>query len=155
MAKYECVLDGPALKQGGLAEPLAKNGEICLSPQAWECVKDYVVEGPLLEEHPDFHLLQCLDESMCDVVSVQQAITKSDDRAQLLDRLRPSDLSAIRQYVPSGVLDAYGAPICINEMRDITTVFISSLRAEMATVQELVASVQRSCDIFGGHWKRS
>merc|ERR1740121_2836367 len=76
-------------------------------------------------------------------------MTKSDDRAQLLDQLRPSDLSAIRQYIPSGVLDAYGAPICINEMRDITTVFISSLRAEVATVQEVVASVQRSCD-FGG-----
>ena len=33
---------GAPLEQISIAEPLAKNGETCLSPQAWEHVQNYV-----------------------------------------------------------------------------------------------------------------
>jgi len=42
--RCEYIIAGPPLEQISIAEPLAKNGETCLSPQAWDHVKACVVE---------------------------------------------------------------------------------------------------------------
>ncbi|OLQ15475.1 Adenylate cyclase type 10 [Symbiodinium microadriaticum] len=47
--RCEYIIAGPPLEQISVAEPLAKNGETCLSPQAWAYVKDCVIEGLPLE----------------------------------------------------------------------------------------------------------
>ena len=59
------------MEQISYAEPLAKNGETCLSPQAWVFARDCVIEGPQIEERPEFHLLLRMDESRL-VVSLYQ-----------------------------------------------------------------------------------
>merc|ERR1719321_1330296 len=61
--RYEYVIAGPCLEQISIAEPLAKNGETCISPQAWKYVRDCVVEGAPLEDRPDYHLLLRLEEA--------------------------------------------------------------------------------------------
>ncbi|CAJ1343015.1 unnamed protein product [Effrenium voratum] len=48
--RLEYIIAGPPLEQISIAEPLASNGETCLSPQAWHYVKDCVVEGSPLED---------------------------------------------------------------------------------------------------------
>ena len=50
IGRIEYLISGAPLEQISIAEPLAKNGETCLSPQAWELVKDCVIEGRPLEE---------------------------------------------------------------------------------------------------------
>jgi class 3 adenylate cyclase len=49
--RYEYVIAGDPLSQISIAEPLAKNGETCVSPEAWKYVHDLVTEGRIIEDN--------------------------------------------------------------------------------------------------------
>mmetsp|Transcript_141351 Transcript_141351/g.249490 ORF Transcript_141351/g.249490 Transcript_141351/m.249490 type:complete len:1044 (+) Transcript_141351:183-3314(+) len=149
--RCEYIIAGPPLEQISIAEPLAKNGQTCLSPQAWEYVKDCVVEGPPLEDRPDFHLLLRMDESKYTFPTIKHAAMENDNRAD--KRFRLSELNVIRRYIPSAVFKQIecGTLTYVNEMRNISVIFISGSGLDVMSdkganqAQELMASVQRSC----------
>merc|ERR1719181_541212 len=151
VGRYEYIIAGPPLEQISIAEPLAKNGETCLSPQAWEYVKDCVIMGAPLEDRPDFHLLLRMDESKYTFPTIKHAARESDCRME--KRFRLSELNVIRRYTPSAVFKQIecGTLEYVNEMRNISVIFISGSGLDVMSdkgareAQELMASVQRSC----------
>jgi len=149
--RYEYVIAGPPLEQISIAEPLAKNGETCLSPQAWKFVRDVVTEGRLLEEVPEFHILQQIDETKYTFPTVRNAAELRDSRDE--KRFRLSELPLLRRYIPSAVFKQIecGTLTYVNEMRLISTIFISGSGVDVSTdegsraAQDLMAEVQRCC----------
>ena len=64
--RWEYVLGGPPVSQSADAEPLAKSGETCMSPQSFALVKDIVVATALPESasHPGFMLVSEVTDTM-------------------------------------------------------------------------------------------
>jgi len=149
--RFEYFIAGPPLEQISIAAPLAQVGETCLSPQAWEFVKDCVIEGSPLEDRPDFHLLLRMDESKYTFPTIKHAAKDNDDRGAKQFTL--SQLNVIRQYIPSAVFKQIecGTLTYVNEMRHISAVYISGTGLDVMSdkgpekCQELVSSVQRAC----------
>lgn len=149
--RSEYIIAGPPLEQISIAEPLAKNGETCLSPQAWEFVKDCVIEGQPLEDRPDFHLLLRMDESKYTFPTVKFAAQLFDCRMETCFKL--SELNITRRYIPSNVFKQIegGTLNYVNEMRNISVIFISGSGLDVCQekgpqkAQELMSSVQRAC----------
>lgn len=149
--RCEYLMAGPPLEQISIAEPLAKNGQSCLSPQAWEYVKDCVVEGPPLEDRPDFHLLLRMDESKYTFPTIKHAARENDNRSD--QRFRLTELNVIRQYISSSVFKQIecGTLDYVNEMRNISVIFISGSGLDVMSdkgavdAQELMTSVQTTC----------
>ena len=50
---------GAPIVSAAIAEPLAKNGETVMSPQAWEHARGTVIEGAPVAERPEFHRARC------------------------------------------------------------------------------------------------
>mmetsp|Transcript_46581 Transcript_46581/g.120581 ORF Transcript_46581/g.120581 Transcript_46581/m.120581 type:complete len:1065 (+) Transcript_46581:85-3279(+) len=151
VARTEYLISGAPLEQISIAEPLASNGETCLSPQAWELVKDCVIEGRQLEDRPDFHLLLRMDESKYTFPTIKYATQLYDTRAETQFRL--SELNICRRYIPSSVFKQieFGTLQYVNEMRTISVIFISGSGLDVMSekgpqkAQELMQSVQRVC----------
>lgn len=149
--RYEYVIAGPPLEQISVAEPLAKNGETCISPQAWKYVKDCVQEGRLLDDPPDFHILVQMDETKYTYPTVRNAAMERDSRSDF--RFQLSELPVLRRYIPSSVFKQIegGTLTYVNEMRSIATIFISGSGIDVSTdegskvAQELMSGVQRCC----------
>eukprot|EP00929_Paragymnodinium_shiwhaense_P055627 TRINITY_DN27861_c0_g3_i1.p1 TRINITY_DN27861_c0_g3~~TRINITY_DN27861_c0_g3_i1.p1 ORF type:complete len:1044 (-),score=327.68 TRINITY_DN27861_c0_g3_i1:165-3296(-) len=149
--RYEYIIAGPPLEQISVAEKLAKNGETCLSPKAWEYVKDCVIEGSPLEDRPDFHLLLRMDESKYTFPTIKHAAKENDSRSEKQFKL--SELNIIRQFTPSAVFRQIecGTLTYVNEMRYVSVVFVSGTGLDVmsdggpAKVQRLVADVQTAC----------
>lgn len=151
VARCEYVIAGPPLEQISIAEPLAKDGQTCLSPQAWEYVKDCVHEGPRLEDRPDFHLLRGMDESKYTFPTIKHAAMENDSRMEKSFRL--SELTVIRRYIPSAVFKQIecGTLDYVNEMRNISVIFISCSGIDVMSdrgaqqAQDLMAAIQSQC----------
>eukprot|EP00930_Biecheleria_cincta_P059413 TRINITY_DN4515_c0_g1_i1.p1 TRINITY_DN4515_c0_g1~~TRINITY_DN4515_c0_g1_i1.p1 ORF type:complete len:1031 (-),score=178.55 TRINITY_DN4515_c0_g1_i1:333-3425(-) len=149
--RLEYFLAGPALEQIAEAEPLAKSGETCLSPEAWKHVQSCVVAGEALELRPEFHLLAGMDEEKYTFPTVKCAAQENDNRAA--QQFSSFHLPIIRRYIPSAVYKQIecGTLTYVNEMRNISVIHISGMSLNVmsetgpAQVQELVASVQKAC----------
>jgi len=139
------------LEQISIAEPLAKNGETCISPQAWKYVDTCVTEGRLLEDYPDFHILVQMDESKYTYPTVRNAAMERDSRNDMCFQL--PELPVCRLYIPSSVFKQIegGTLTYVNEMRNIATIFISGSGVDVSTdagskvAQELMSGVQYCC----------
>jgi len=149
--RYEYVIAGPPLEQISIAEPLAKNGETCISPQAWKYIAECVQEGRKLEEHSDFHILHNMDETKYTYPTVRNAAMERDARDDM--RFRLPELPVLRRYIPSPVFKQIegGTLTYVNEMRNIATIFISGSGVDVSTnegskvAHELMSGVQRCC----------
>jgi len=149
--RCEYFIAGPPLEQISVAEPLAKNGETCLSPQAWHYVKDAVIEGPRIDERPDYHLLARMDESKYTFPTIKHAAMDFDNRKGT--RFQLSELNVIRRYIPSTVFKQIQGDTLtyVNEMRNISAMFVSAKGLDVmqdhgaCQTQELMVSVQRTC----------
>lgn len=149
--RFEYIIAGPPLEQISIAEPLAKNGETCLSPQAWEYVRDCVIEGRPLEDRPDFHLLLRMDESKYTFPTVKFAAQLFDLRHEKSFTLR--ELNITRRYIPSNVFKQIecGTLNYVNEMRNISVIFVSGSGLDVMGEQGpqqahlLMSSVQKAC----------
>eukprot|EP00930_Biecheleria_cincta_P036704 TRINITY_DN25153_c0_g1_i1.p1 TRINITY_DN25153_c0_g1~~TRINITY_DN25153_c0_g1_i1.p1 ORF type:complete len:1064 (+),score=204.44 TRINITY_DN25153_c0_g1_i1:412-3192(+) len=149
--RLEYFIAGTPLEQISVAEPLAKNGETCLSPQAWMYVKKCVVEGPIVEERSDFHLMIRMDESCYTFPTIKFAAMEYDNRAA--QQFGSQHLPIIRRYIPSAVYKQIECATLeyVNEMRNVSVIFISGMGLNVMSetgpskVQDLVASVQRAC----------
>jgi len=149
--RYEYIIAGTPLEQISIAHSLARDGETCLSPQAWEYVKDCVIEGSPLEDRPDFHLLLRMDESKYTFPTIKHAAKENDNR--LAKQFSLSQLNIIRHFVPSAVFKQIecGTLTYVNEMRHICCVMISGSGLDIlaesgpARAQELMVSIQKAC----------
>jgi len=149
--RLEYLISGAPLEQISVAEPLAKNGETCLSPQAWDLVKDCVIEGRKLEENPDFHLLSRMAESKYTFPTIKYATRLYDMRHKKTFGLE--QLNIIRRYIPSSVFKQIecGTLPYVNEMRNVSVVFISGSGLDVSSpngpkqAQELMSEVQKVC----------
>jgi class 3 adenylate cyclase len=149
--RLEYLIAGPPLEQISVAEPLAKNGETCLSPQAWDLVKDCVTEGAPIEENPDFHLLKSMVETKYTFPTIKYATRLYDMRHKKTFQLE--QLNMIRRYVPSAVFKQIecGTLPYVNEMRNVSVVFISGSGLDVSSAggpqraQELMVEVQKTC----------
>jgi class 3 adenylate cyclase len=149
--RFEYVIAGPPLEQISIAEPLAKNGETCISPQAWAYVHDSVQEGRILEDQPDFHILVQMDETKYTYPTVRNAAMERDSRNEM--RFALAELPVLRRYIPSSVFKQIegGTLTYVNEMRNIATIFISGSGVDVSTdegsrvAQDLMSGVQRCC----------
>eukprot|EP00933_Yihiella_yeosuensis_P001502 TRINITY_DN10247_c0_g1_i1.p1 TRINITY_DN10247_c0_g1~~TRINITY_DN10247_c0_g1_i1.p1 ORF type:complete len:1054 (+),score=233.58 TRINITY_DN10247_c0_g1_i1:70-3231(+) len=151
VARLEYIIAGPPLEQISIAEPLANNGETCLSPQAWKYVKDCVVEGAPLRERPEFHLLLRMDESKYTFPTIKHTAIENDNR--MAYQFKEEHLPTIRRYIPSAVFKQIecGTLTYVNEMRNVSVIFICGSGLDVmsekgpAVAQELVKSVQSCC----------
>lgn len=149
--RYEYVIAGDPLSQISIAEPLAKNGETCVSPEAWKYVHDLVTEGRIIEGQPDFHILVQLDETKYTYPTVRNAAIERDLRGEVKFKL--TELPVLRYYIPSAVFKQIegGTLTYVNEMRNISTIFINGSGVDVSTeegskvAQELMSGVQRCC----------
>lgn len=150
--RSEYLIAGPPLEQISVAEPLARNGETCVSPQAWEHVSDCVVEDTSRQlDEPDYRLLLRMDETKYTFPTVKFSAMESDRRQETQFRL--PDMPIIRRFVPSAVFKQIegGTLTYVNEMRTISTIFVSGSGVDVSTeegaqvAQELMASVQQIC----------
>lgn len=149
--RTEYLIAGFPLEQISVAEPLAKNGETCLSPQAWELVKDCVIEGRKLEERPDYHLLLRMDESKYTFPTIKYATQLYDMRQESMFQLK--ELNVIRRYIPSSVFKQIEAGTLqyVNEMRNISVIFVQGSGLDVMSekgprqAQDLVTCVQKAC----------
>eukprot|EP00931_Biecheleriopsis_adriatica_P090950 TRINITY_DN64859_c0_g1_i1.p1 TRINITY_DN64859_c0_g1~~TRINITY_DN64859_c0_g1_i1.p1 ORF type:complete len:1150 (+),score=235.68 TRINITY_DN64859_c0_g1_i1:159-3452(+) len=150
--RSEYIIAGPPLSQVAIAEPLAKNGETCVSPEAWEHIKGCVVEDtsrPL--DEPGFHLLLKLNESMYTFPTIKASARERDRRKD--NSFSISELDVIRKFIPSAVFKQIegGTLTYVNEMRNISTVFICCSGCDVSTdegskvAQELMVTAQRVC----------
>ncbi|CAJ1351668.1 unnamed protein product [Effrenium voratum] len=149
--RIEYLISGAPLEQISIAEPLAKNGETCLSPQAWELVKECVIEGRPLEDRMDFHLLLRMDESKYTFPTIKYATQLYDSRLENCFKLE--QLNITRRYIPSAVFKQIecGTLQYVNEMRNISVIFINGSGLDVMSnngpkqAQELMSSVQKIC----------
>jgi len=156
--RCEYIIAGPPLEQISIAEPLAKEGETCLSPQAWEFIEDCVIEDTsrMLEDRPDFRLLLKMDETKYTFPTVKYSAMERDCRHLMQFKL--SELNVIRRYIPSAVFKQIegGTLTYVNEMRNISTIFISGSGVDVSTdegavvAQELMSTIQRICYSYEG-----
>jgi len=149
--RMEYLISGEPLEQISVAEPLAKNGQTCLSPQAWDLVKDCVIEGETLAERPEYHLLARMDESKYTFPTIKYATQLYDNRLNSMFKLEHLDV--IRRYIPSAVFKQIecGTLQYVNEMRNISVIFINGSGLDVMSkegprkAQDLMSSVQRAC----------
>eukprot|EP00927_Polykrikos_kofoidii_P053725 TRINITY_DN4828_c0_g1_i1.p1 TRINITY_DN4828_c0_g1~~TRINITY_DN4828_c0_g1_i1.p1 ORF type:complete len:1057 (+),score=160.87 TRINITY_DN4828_c0_g1_i1:66-3236(+) len=149
--RYEYIIAGPPIEQVSIAEQLARDGETCLSPHAWDFVKDCVIEGAPIEKQQDFHILLRMDESKYTFPTIKHAAKENDSRMDKQFRL--SELNIIRQYIPSSVFKQLecGTLQYVDEMRHISVIWISGAGLDLmsekgpAKAQELTSQVQHSC----------
>ncbi|CAE7590394.1 ADCY10 [Symbiodinium sp. CCMP2456] len=140
--RIEYLISGAPLEQISIAEPLAKNGETCLSPQAWELVKDCVIEGRPLEDRMDFHLLLRMDESKYTFPTIKYATQLYDTRIENCFKL--DQLNITRRFIP-------GRSICRMNFCNISVIFINGSGLDVMSsngpsqAQELMSSVQKVC----------
>eukprot|EP00929_Paragymnodinium_shiwhaense_P030351 TRINITY_DN17226_c0_g1_i1.p1 TRINITY_DN17226_c0_g1~~TRINITY_DN17226_c0_g1_i1.p1 ORF type:complete len:1125 (-),score=222.15 TRINITY_DN17226_c0_g1_i1:106-3480(-) len=157
--RYEYVIAGEAIEQISIAEPLAKNGESCLSPQAWEYAQDWAIEGRALgPQEPDcnFHILDKIDGQQYTFPCVRHAAMLRDHRPDYAFQL--SELSLIRRYIPTNVYKQIENDTLtyVNEMRTISTIFIAGSGVDVSTEEgskvahELMSDVQRVCYAYEG-----
>lgn len=151
--RWEYIIAGPPIEQISIAEPLAKPGETCLSPKAWEFISDCVIEGPPIEENPAYHLLLRMDESKYTFPTIKHAAMENDSRME--KRFKLSELQVIRRYIPATVYKQIecGTLTYVNETRHISTIFVNGTGPTLdvmsnrgATIaQELMSKVQFYC----------
>jgi len=151
--RSEYIIAGPPLEQISIAEPLAKIGETCVSPQAWEHIRECVVEDTRrkLEDRPDYHLLLKMDETKYTFPTIKHAAMSRDRRHETQFKL--SELNILRRFIPSVVFKQIegGTLTYVNEMRSISTIFISVQGVDVSTdegakiAQELMCTIQRQC----------
>eukprot|EP00928_Gymnodinium_smaydae_P024618 TRINITY_DN1986_c0_g3_i1.p1 TRINITY_DN1986_c0_g3~~TRINITY_DN1986_c0_g3_i1.p1 ORF type:complete len:1046 (-),score=243.71 TRINITY_DN1986_c0_g3_i1:47-3184(-) len=152
--RYEYVIAGAAIEQISVAEPLAKNGETCLSPQAWHYATDWALEGRILGDKPpecDFHILENLQTQKYTFPCVRNAAITHDAREDF--RFQLSELQVILRYIPSNVYKQIenNTLTYVNEMRTVSTIFISGSGIDVSTAKgaeiahELVNDVQHVC----------
>lgn len=149
--QVEYFIAGKPLEQIRVAEPLAKPGETCLSPEAWEYVKDCVVQSRLIDSKPDYHLLGKMDESKYTFPTIKHAAMENDNRAE--HRFMNKHLKILRKYIPSSVFKQIecGTLVYVNEMRNISVMYINGSGLDVMSqkgammAQELMTEVQKKC----------
>eukprot|EP00929_Paragymnodinium_shiwhaense_P055625 TRINITY_DN27861_c0_g1_i1.p1 TRINITY_DN27861_c0_g1~~TRINITY_DN27861_c0_g1_i1.p1 ORF type:complete len:1088 (-),score=235.63 TRINITY_DN27861_c0_g1_i1:188-3451(-) len=149
--RFEYVIAGSPIEQSLHAESLVKDGETCLSPQAWSYVQRCVIEGRKLSDEPSYHLVTRIDESKYTFPTIKYAASLLDTREE--KRFRLAELSIIRQYTPSFVYKQIecGTLAYVNETRNVSVVAIHSEGLDVTSeegpqrVQELMEAIQRVC----------
>ena len=149
--RFEYVLAGDPLDQIAHACKYADVYETVLSPQAYELVKDTVVEGPSIEQDPSYKKISGFITSKHTFPTIRAAAEASDRHAQ--DAIQLSELNLTRRYIPSAVFQqmANGTLEYVNEIRNVTVFFICISGLDVAspegagTAQDLMSSVQQAC----------
>lgn len=147
--RYEYVIAGGPIEQISVAEPLAKNGETVLSPQAWVHAKKCVIEGAPIKDEPTYHQLARMDERKYTFPTIKNAAMEADSR--YLYKFGLGQLDVLRRYIPSAVFKQIqgGTLTYVNEMRNISTIFIQVAGVDVSSeqgssiAQQLMTSVQR------------
>eukprot|EP00854_Cymbomonas_tetramitiformis_P010650 gene10650-12597_t len=118
--RWEYVVAGPPMTQIGIAEPLAKNGETVLSPEAWEEIQDFA-EGVELDD-PRGKFVR--------LVRILQEVAKPRRLPELY--LRPEYLEIVKRYIPNAykhmMEDNWLISIPrsqIAQVRDISVIFVA------------------------------
>ena len=150
--RFEYVICGEPLEQIAHACHYAAVYETVVSPQAWELVKDTVIEGPPIDEDTKFKRVTALVTNKHTYATIRSAAEARDHRASQFS-LKLSDMNLTRRYIPSAVFQqmANGTLDYVNEIRNVTVFFIcvpgldvSSPRGAI-TAQDLMSSVQQAC----------
>ncbi|CAD7944931.1 unnamed protein product [Amoebophrya sp. A120] len=160
--RYEYVICGPPMEQISIAEPLASNGETCLSPEAWNLVA-HTFEGTPVERKlasgetsHDFVMLGELKPELHTFPVLKQAAIETDRRKEF--QFGPDQLDLCRRYIPSAVFKqiAGGTLQYVNEMRNMSVIFINVQGIDVATedgsqqADLLMKGVQRCCNAHEG-----
>ena len=148
----EYLISSEPLEQISCAVPLVKSGETCLSSQAWAYARDSVIEGPLIEERAECHLLLRMDESSyTSLRSVRRSIVRHP-RGEHVQDFGAGECSSLHplfvyKQIESGNLQY------VNEMRTISVIFVLGSGLVVTSpngplplqAQTLMPSVQSAC----------
>ena len=147
--RFEYVLAGEPLEQIAHACKYAEVYETVLSPQAWELVKDTVVEGPIIDSHSEYKKFAGFVTSKHTFATIRAA---AESRG-CLEELQLHQLNYTRRYIPSAVFQqmANGTLEYVNEIRNVTVFFICVAGLDVSSgegaiiAQYLMSSVQQAC----------
>jgi hypothetical protein len=115
-------------------------------------VEDCAIEDTSRElDRPEFKLLKKMDGKKYTFPCIKYCAMERDFRHQKQFKL--SELNIIRRYIPSAVFKQIegGTLTYVNEMRNISTIFISGSGVDVSTeenaqvAQDLMTSLQRIC----------
>jgi class 3 adenylate cyclase/tetratricopeptide (TPR) repeat protein len=143
--RWQLLLSGAPVVQGGLAEQQAARGEVVLSPQAWELAHD-----------------GCTGERLAEGgVRLTTAMVAVERRAQARGTQQLSD-DVVQAYVPDvvGARLAAGQAEWLAELRHITAVFVNLLDVDPAAVgllepvQLVMAAIQPILQRYEGSLKQ-
>lgn len=137
--RWECVLTGAPLVQVSLAEPLAEPGEVMLSPEAWQLIRDVCTGTPLRVETVRLNAI------------VLPYPLQTAPALPVSPQLEP----ALRQYIPEAVLTrlAAGQADWLADLRAVTVLFINlpiSHWTPLAQAQGFMVAVQTVLERFEG-----
>jgi class 3 adenylate cyclase len=149
--RFEYVLAGEAIEQIAHACKYAEVYETVLSPEAWDLVKDTVLEGDPIPSDPSYKKLLGFQTSKHTYATIRAAAESSDSRA--FENLQLDQLSLTRRYIPSAVFQqmANGTLEYVNEIRNVTVFFICVPSLDVSSpegtvmAQDLMSSVQQAC----------
>jgi len=146
--RWEFVLVGKPLVEIGIANQLAKAGDIVACPSAWELIKDdcEAEEVFLAGEHEGTARLKRLGTDSPSLPVSMPAPLNIPDEAQ----------SALRPYIPGSIINriSAGQADWLAELRKVTILFINlpeiSQGTSLEVAQELMRLIQRIVYRFEG-----
>ena len=150
--RFEYVICGEPLEQIAHACHYAEVYETVLSPQAWELVKDTVIEGPPIDEDPAYKKLAGLVTSKHTYATIRAAALAKDTRQERYS-LKLHEMNVARRYIPGAVYQQMenGTLEYVNEIRNVSVFFICVAGLDVSTpqgaltAQDLMSSVQQAC----------
>jgi len=150
--RFEYVVCGEPLEQISHACHYAEVYETVLSPQAYELVKETVVEGSPISDDPSYRKITGLVTSKHTYATIRAAAQARDKRADQFS-LKLTDLVSARRYIPSAVYMQMenGTLQYVNEIRNVSVIFVCVGGVDVSTgrgakiAQDLMSSVQSAC----------
>eukprot|EP00730_Choanoeca_flexa_P001021 TRINITY_DN10444_c0_g1_i1.p1 TRINITY_DN10444_c0_g1~~TRINITY_DN10444_c0_g1_i1.p1 ORF type:complete len:1056 (+),score=243.50 TRINITY_DN10444_c0_g1_i1:148-3168(+) len=142
--RWEYIIGGPPMTQIGIAEPLAKPGETCISPEVYEYVKDYceairldaLVEAKPRDDadkHGDYRILQRMVREV-ERPKKPFELNVNDNVKELMKRYIPK---AVHRCIEQG--DEFES-----EMRPVSVIFVNITGLSIQVSEdEPLAEVQR------------
>ncbi|HXD09065.1 MAG TPA: adenylate/guanylate cyclase domain-containing protein, partial [Anaerolineales bacterium] len=146
--RWEFLLTGNPLVELGIANSLAKAGEIIITPTAWRLIRNDSIAEPI-----EFELKESISQGgRLSELNKPSSIFATNKKIDIPDDAENS----LRAYIPGAIINrlSAGQSSWIAELRRVTVLFISlpgiDQDTELAEAQDLAKLIQRSVYRFEG-----
>ena len=146
--RWEFLLTGNPLVELGIANNLAKAGEILITPSAWKLIRNDCYAYPI-----EFELIETIAQgARLDELNKPSSIFTSSKKLNIPDGAE----SSLRAYIPGAIINRLtaGQSSWIAELRRVTVLFINlpdlNQGTELESAQNIARLIQRSVYRYEG-----